>query len=288
MDNVLTKDTFEDKLITQKVLSILQQLSNILHNKIFKKKYEIFYKLKSFNKHKTNLCDKYLNDALKKEMTLCKLKYSLNIFVSRYKHVKKDLLLNTFKKWKIRSKMIKKINALEPEIKKEFMLKFANKKKEFSSQINQKEKKIKKLSEDIKAINDKLQSYKKTIKSNEEKEMAYNKNIRTMEDENIKIERDIKNINKQDKDNKKNKLEENISELEKKIKFIEDEIRDKENYFNSQFKDFNEMLDFFEKKADEIQSMKCLNVNPPSSSKEKTGINKQTKSILFLLIYRLC
>ncbi len=61
------------------------------------------------------------------------------------------------------------MKKLEPEIKQDLLIKFANRKNEITNEINSKEKNVKKLKEDIKNLNERLDSHKKSIKKNQEK-----------------------------------------------------------------------------------------------------------------------
>lgn len=233
-----------------------------------------FYSNKDISSTYSN---KFFDDLLKREMVVSKMKLALQKFFTIYKNNFNNSLHSNFMQWKLKAFLLQKQKKFETGIKQELLNKFLNKKKEISSQISQKEKNIKKFKEEIKTLNEQIVHYKKNIKENDEKENSYNKRIKELEEENSKMEIEIKksnglDTNDSDKDSKKSKMENNIIELDSKIKRLEEEMKEKETFCSSQFKEFNEMLDFFEQKAAELERMKLMNQHQ-SSSKDNTANN---------------
>ena len=177
-------------------------------------------------------------------------------------------------------KLLKYLKSFEPKIKEKCLQKLSMKKEEIISQSKIEEQKLNSLKSQISTVNMTIDKYNKTIKSNKDKETLFNKNIRSLEEENYQMEQEIKKTTLSQEtsngtmnsksDSKKIKLESKVKELETTMKKLEDERKEKDTYFTSQVKDLNEMLDFFEEKANELSKLKINKMNRESSHHKYT------------------
>ena len=183
-----------------------------------------------------------------------------------YAFYEKALKLNTLKKWNFNCQLQKYLKSFEPKIKEKCLQKLSQKKEEILSHSKIQEQNLNVLKSQIQSVNIAIDKYNKTIKSNKEKENLFNKNIRTLEEDNYQMEQEIKKTTLSQEasngtlssksDAKKVKLESRVKELETTMKKLEEEMKEKDSYFTSQVKDLNEMLDFFEEKANELSKVK--------------------------------
>lgn len=188
-----------------------------------------------------------------------------------YAYFEKALKSNTLKKWSFNCQLLKYMKSFEPKIKEKCLQKLSQKKEEIISQSKLQEQNLNALKSQISTVNLTIDKYNKTIKSNKEKENLFNKNIRSLEEENYQMEQEIKKTTLSQEtsngtlssksDSKKVKLESRVKELETTMKKLEEEMKEKDTYFTSQVKDLNEMLDFFEEKANELSKIKMNNNN---------------------------
>lgn len=276
------EEQYTNELIEQKIMSFFQKVFDVLSKNILRNRAKILSNLKFYVKDDQayEITNEFADERFKETILKSNIKLSLRLFLKVYKSAHRRCLQRRFYKWKLKANKLKKMQNVEPQIRKEYMIGVEAKKKELKEQIGQKERNISKIEQDIKAFNDKISNYKKTLKNNEEKESNYQRSILSLEEENIKIENEIKKnktisegINNESKENKKAKAENKIEDLKKKIKKLEDEMKEKETFFSSQFKEFNEMLDFFEQKASEIQNLR--NLIPPQNSVKDSAKENQ-------------
>ena len=265
----------EKDLITQQIRNNLYALTSICSNKQKQNISHLFFYLKHYNKN-TPTCNKmiessHLKEELKKQIILGKIINCTKVIFETYVYFEKALKSNTLKKWNFNCQLMKYVKSFEPKIKEKCLQKLSMKKEEIITQSKIEEQKLNSLKSQISSVNMTIDKYNKTIKSNKDKETLFNKNIRSLEEENYQMEKEIKKTTLSQEtsngtlnsksDSKKIKLESKVKELETTMRKLEDEMKEKDAYFTSQVKDLNEMLDFFEEKANELSKIKNNNNN---------------------------
>ena len=263
----------EKDLITQQIRNNLYSLTSICSNKQKQNISHLFFYLKHYNKN-TPTCNKmiessHLKEELKKQIILGKIINCTKVIFETYVYFEKALKSNALKKWNFNCQLMKYIKSFEPKIKEKCLQKLSMKKEEIITQSKIEEQKLNSLKSQISSVNMTIDKYNKTIKSNKDKETLFNKNIRSLEEENYQMEQEIKKTTLSQEtsngtlnsksDSKKIKLESKVKELETTMRKLEDEMKEKDAYFTSQVKDLNEMLDFFEEKANELSKIKNNN-----------------------------
>ena len=227
----------------------------------------MFFYLKHYTKNDINTIESaHLKEELKRQIIIGKIINSTKVIYETYAFFEKALKLNTLKKWNFNCQLQKYLKSFEPKIKEKCLQKLSQKKEEILSHSKIQEQNLNVLKSQIQSVNIAIDKYNKTIKSNKEKENLFNKNIRTLEEDNYQMEQEIKKTTLSQEasngtlssksDPKKVKLESRVKELETTMKKLEEEMKEKDSYFTSQVKDLNEMLDFFEEKANELSKVK--------------------------------
>ena len=274
----------EKDLINQQIRNNLYVLTSICSNKQKQNISQLFFYLKHYNKNNPTynimIESSHLKEELKKQIILGKIVNCTKVIFETYVYFEKALKSNKLKKWNINCQLLKYLKSFEPKIKEKCLQKLSMKKEEIISQSKIEEQKLNSLKSQISTVNMTIDKYNKTIKSNKDKETLFNKNIRSLEEENYQMEQEIKKTTLSQEtsngtmnsksDSKKIKLESKVKELETTMKKLEDEMKEKDTYFTSQVKDLNEMLDFFEEKANELSKIKNNKMNRESSHHKYT------------------
>ena len=251
------------EIITIKTKSVLNSLFSIIKTKIRNSHQEIFFKLKSYSKYKSNyaITDYKISKInLKKILILSKINSACNNIFQIYKlsHLKKKQ--KYFQYWK-NITLTKKIEeTLEKKIAEKINKLYETKINNLNKELKTKQKNLEELKESEKALqsSNKQMEKEKDLLIKNRKKLA--QKIEQIEKENAVLEKEKKNKNNININTYQNfysskKDDEKIKELEKKLKELEEEEIDRKNYLDEYSEEMGKIMGVFEQKAKEIMRL---------------------------------